>query len=112
MALLDDIRRVPETGLMSKEMITVLTITRRPQHLPRFIESIAAQDFDGIVRHVVVIDGDPQVRQAIDDERSPYPLEVIFVPRSASDADGPARLAVLRNLAAEAAGARFVAFLS
>ncbi|MGZ4526222.1 MAG: glycosyltransferase family 2 protein [Mycobacterium sp.] len=91
-------------------MITVLTVTRRPQHAPRYIESIAAQDFDGIVRHIVVVDGDPQVRQVIDDEEPPYPLEVIFVPRSASDADGPARLAVLRNLAAKAAGAGFVAF--
>jgi hypothetical protein len=62
------------------------------------------------VRHVVVVDGDPRVSQAIDDEGSSYPLEVIFVPRSAGDADGPARLAVLRNLAAEAAGAGFVAF--
>ena len=95
---------------MSEEMVTVLTVTRRPQCVPRFIESIAGQDFDGIVRHVVVIDGNPQVRQAIDDEGSPYPLEVIYVPRSASDEDGPARLAVLRNLAAEAAGAGFVAF--
>jgi hypothetical protein len=34
---------------MSKEMVTVLTVTRRPQHVPRFIESVAAQEFDGIV---------------------------------------------------------------
>jgi len=99
---------------VSEEMITVLTVTRRPQHVPRYIESIAAQDFDSIMRHVVVVvvvvDGDPRVRKAIDDEGSPYPLEVIFVPRSASDEDGPARLAVLRNLAADAAGAGFVAF--
>jgi hypothetical protein len=93
MALLDDIRRVPETSLMSKEMVTVLTVTRRPHHIHRFIESVAAQDFDAIVRHVVVAGGDPRVRQSIDDEGPPYPLEVIFVPRPASDADGPARLA-------------------
>jgi glycosyltransferase involved in cell wall biosynthesis len=95
---------------MSKQMITVLTVTRRPQHVARFIESIAAQDFDGIVRHVIVVDGDPRVCQAINDAGTPYSLEVIFVPRSASDADGPARLAVLRNVAAEAASTGFVAF--
>ena len=88
----------------------MLTVTRRPWLVSRLVQSVSAQDFHGPLRHIVLVDDDERVCRALDAEQPRHPVEVILVPRAPSDADGPARLAVLRNMAVELAGPQFIAF--
>lgn len=83
---------------VSEPLITVLTITRRPEQLPGCLRTVREQDYGGPVRHLLVVDDDQNCwdvarREGVADE------DVVFQPRGPGDADGPDRLATLRNLA-------------
>ena len=91
-------------------LITVLTVTRRPEHLARCLRSVRDQDHRGHVRHLVVVDDNPDCceiarREGVQDD------DIILDARGPDDVDGPSRLAGLRNLAVRAAGDTWIAFL-
>lgn len=94
-------------------LITVLTVTRRMEALDRCINSVQDQEYGGPLVHQFVVDGNDSIvshlaKQAKD---SRVPIQWTYMPRTAADSDGPARLAVLRNKAVELAESNYVAFL-
>src|SRR5215472_2291658 len=108
-------RQPPTEGLRqtmdaSEPLITVLTVTRRAEHLSRCIHSVRDQNYRGSVRHLLVVDDKEDCceiarREGVPDEN------VVFQGRGPGDADGPSRLAELRNLAVKVAGDTWMAFL-
>ena len=90
--------------------ITVLTVTRRREGLARCLDSVHCQTYAGSVRHLLVVDDNPDV---IDElvARGTSPDNMVFVPRAESDRTGPGRLATLRNLAVERAEGGWLTFL-
>jgi len=95
----------------TKPAVTVITVTRRAEHLDRCVESVRKQTYSGAIRHLFVVDGDENVRAAIEGLAARAPLDVLYHGRSPDDRDGPARLSVLRNIAVSAAGPQYLAFL-
>lgn len=94
----------------SEPLITVLTVTRRPEHLSRCIRSVREQNYGGPIRHLLVVDDNKECREAALREGIPDE-DIVDQPRGLADADGPARLAELRNLAVRLAGETWLAFL-
>lgn len=90
--------------------ITVITVTRRPEYLSRFTESVRQQTYQGPVRHLIVIDDKPEVLKLSRSLGMP-PDNVVLIPRQETDRDGPGRLSALRNLAVSMAGPTWLAFL-
>ncbi|MGH3926016.1 MAG: glycosyltransferase family 2 protein, partial [Pseudonocardiaceae bacterium] len=94
-------------------LITVLTVTRRIEALDRCIDSVQVQVYDGPIVHQFVVDGTEEIVTHLTERAlsSRIPIRCAFMPRSSGDADGPARLAVLRNAAVHLAESDYVAFL-
>jgi glycosyltransferase involved in cell wall biosynthesis len=94
-------------------LITVLTVTRRIETLDRCIDSVQRQEYDGPILHQFVVDGNEDIVSYLTERSlsSRVPICWSFVPRSSDDADGPARLAVLRNTVVKLAESDYVAFL-
>lgn len=90
--------------------ITVLTVTRRAECLSRCVLSVRSQDYDGPVRHLFVVDGNPDCSRTLRGCEVPDE-DVVYRERGPNDTDGPNRLAVLRNLAVDLAGDTWIAFL-
>lgn len=94
----------------SEPLITVLTVTRRAVHLPRCLRSVRDQDYRGSIRHLLVVDGNEDCCEVA--RRAGVPEEdIVYQARGPQDADGPVRLAELRNLAVGLAGDTWMAFL-
>jgi glycosyltransferase involved in cell wall biosynthesis len=91
-------------------LITVLTVTRRPENLPNCIRSVRAQTYHGPIRHLLVVDDNEDCRDVARREGVPDD-DVLYQFRGPSETDGPARLAGLRNRAVSTAGDTWIAFL-
>lgn len=100
------------------EGITVITVTRgRPELLRRCLDTVRAQDFQGRVTHLVVVDDDEQRYRALAEHTARS--ETVqnrstvwhFEPRSPADVSGPPVLSRLRNAAVELADTALIGFL-
>jgi Predicted glycosyltransferases len=91
-------------------LITVLTVTRRANYLARCIRSVRNQSYRGLIRHLLVIDDNEDCQKVARTEGIPD-SDIIYLSRGPSDTDGPGRLAQLRNIAVDAAGDTWIAFL-
>ncbi|MGH3620558.1 MAG: glycosyltransferase [Sciscionella sp.] len=86
-------------------------MTRRPATLLRCIWSVEAQCYDGPIEHVFVIDDCPAACRLLDQQQPHGTRQMHYVLRTAQDADGPARLAYLRNLAVDVSTHDLIAFI-
>ncbi len=91
-------------------LITVMTVTRRAEHLRRCLRSVREQDYAGSIRHLLVVDGNEDCLAVAQAEGVPDD-DILYQARGALDVDGPVRLAALRNLIVELAGDTWMAFL-
>lgn len=93
--------------------ITVVTITRgRPESLlNRAVRSVREQEFRGNVEHLVIIDDCQPTLQLAEKCLTGPGMRYIYMPRSAHDANGPRRLAWLRNFSAYQVRSEWMAFL-
>ena len=107
---------------MVPESIAVVTLTaRRPKMLRRAMASVAAQDYDGHIEHVIVIDDDPDTVPVVTAEpaRPGLGRTIRLVPRPPAEADAVQqtrsliypRLSRLFNIGVRAASASWIAFL-
>lgn len=100
--------------MVRSEGITVVTVTRgRPDLLRRATRSIASQDVDAPVQHLVIVDDCNSTAIEIG-TTNPYVYEdsdVLFVERRSAERTGPARLGYLRNLSVSRAAYDWIAFL-
>lgn len=93
--------------------ITVITLTRgRQQLLRRCIDSVRAQEYDGQIQHLIMIDG---CQGTLDYLSLQLDLAGLvrwhFIPRSATVVGGPSHLAELRNVAVNVSSTTCVSFL-
>ncbi|MFE1834059.1 glycosyltransferase family 2 protein [Streptomyces sviceus] len=108
---------------MSEDTISVVTVTRgRPLLLRRAMHSVYAQDFDGRIEHVIIIDDeDPETVAAVSAAPTRPGLRVIVhqEPRPAAERDEPPgdkrrvypRLSRLFNTGVRVSSADWIAFL-
>src|SRR5687767_13274122 len=107
---------------MVPERIGVVTVTRgRPELLRRAMASVRAQDYEGDVEHVIVVDDDPASVAAANDVPGRPGLRVVChpVPRPPAETDEPPgdrrfvypRLSRLFNAGARLCTAGWIAFL-
>lgn len=95
-------------------VVTVATITRgRPDLLLRAIRSLAAQDYQGSITHRILVDDCAATASMLEELQgaSSYAFVSRSVHRNATDMNGPARLARLRNVAVHEATTDYIAFL-
>lgn len=94
----------------SEPLITVMTVTRRAEQLSRCICSVREQDYRGPIRHLILVDANEDCRtvaraEGVSDD------DIAHATRGPEDADGPVRLAALRNEIVELAGDTWMAFI-
>ena len=93
--------------------VTVVTITRRrPQLLQRCMQSVAEQTYQGVLKHLIVVDDCAETLAFL--ARAPHtkPLvRSVLAERRQGEASGPPRLARLRNYAVTLVDTTWIAFL-
>lgn len=93
--------------------ITVVTLTRhRKELLKRCIESIKAQAYKGLIKHIILIDECEDTMRLLETNTTiPDWVEWHWMPRTAKDKSGPWRVSRLRNIAVEKSNTDCVSFL-
>jgi glycosyltransferase involved in cell wall biosynthesis len=96
-----------------KDSITVLTLTKgRPNLVRRCIKSVRQQDYEGEVRHLILIDDCPDTYGTLQQDEQPSDKVRWFLrPRSSGEQSGPEHLAQLRNLLVRMAETEWITFL-
>ena len=95
------------------DSITVLTLTRgRLNLVRRCIKSVKQQDYEGEVRHLILIDDCPNTDSTLQQyEQQSDKLIWVLRNRSSTDRSGPAHLGRLRNILVEMAQTKWITFL-
>ena len=95
------------------DSITVLTLTKgRPNLVRRCIKSVRQQDYEGEVRHLILIDDCPDTYDTLKQHDEPSDKVRWFLrPRSSEEQSGPEHLARLRNLLVRMAETEWITFL-
>lgn len=96
-----------------KNSITVLTLTKgRPNLVQRCIKSVRHQDYEGEVRHLILIDDCSDTYGTLQQYEQPSDKVRWFLrPRSSGEQSGPEHLARLRNLLVRMAETEWITFL-
>jgi len=91
--------------------VTVITATRgRPELLARALRSVAGQCCRHVAEHLVLVDDCPDTLRSLAAGTPPL-VRVEPAPRGPGEVTGPRRLGRLRQLGAETATTRWIAFL-
>jgi glycosyltransferase involved in cell wall biosynthesis len=94
------------------DSVTIITLTRqRCKLLRRAIASVAAQDFDGPLRHLILIDDCMVTQRWCARHAEDLGFDWHFVPRSGRAVPIPQHLAHLRNQGVRLAASRWIMFL-
>ncbi|HLW79426.1 MAG TPA: glycosyltransferase family A protein, partial [Terriglobia bacterium] len=94
--------------------VTVVTVTRRrPKLLARCIKSVESQDYQGTLKHLIVVDDCRETVAFLAGLNGNGAGRLHWVPakRLRGESSGPPRLAKLRNLAARLVDTAWTAFL-
>ncbi|MCS6800433.1 MAG: glycosyltransferase family 2 protein [Chloroflexota bacterium] len=89
-------------------LLTVITVTRRPQYLPACCETIDRQGEAVPLQHLILGDGVGRLERP---SGSRHRDILVLCPRSPTECDGPSRLGALRNLAVQLAATDDIVFL-
>jgi len=103
-----------ETGASDPEGgVTVVTITRRrPQLLARCMQSIAAQTYQGVLKHLIIVDDCADtIAFLARAQNANHRIHSVLSERRVGESSGPPRLARLRNQAVTLVDTRWIAFL-